>query len=163
MLRLNLLTKKCFFSIVIIATIILGYQIPVAGLGFFGGHLEEGADTSLVLFALGLSPWMASQLLWRVLTLGDRKPYTKKRQTKMQLTMLLIALIQSLAMTLQSTSLGEFLSVSLPLSIILIAASYVVALLANLNAQYGIGGVTLVFLTNILLSKEDLGSSFFAN
>lgn len=160
MLKINILFKKLLFSMIITIIILLGNHIPLDSITFENRGGEEMSHLSLFIFSLGMSPWMSAQILLRILSLGNHKYLSENRHIKIYSMMFVIAFIQSLAMTLHSSSLKDLFLTTFPLVCILIAGSYIIAFLANLNNQYGIGGVTVVFVINILLSRKSIIEDF---
>lgn len=160
MLKINILFKKLLFSMIITIIILLGNHIPLDSITFENRGGEEMSHLSLFIFSLGMSPWMSAQILLRILSLGNHQHVSENRHIKIYSMMFVIAFIQSLAMTLHSSSLKDLFLTTFPLVCILIAGSYIIAFLANLNNQYGIGGVTVVFVINILLSRKSIIEDF---
>ena len=160
MLKINILFKKLLFSMIITIIILLGNHIPLDSITFENRGGEEMSHLSLFVFSLGMSPWMSAQILLRILSLGNHQYLSENRHIKIYSMMFVIAFIQSLAMTLHSSSLKDLFLTTFPLVCILIAGSYIIAFLANLNNQYGIGGVTVVFVINILLSRKSIIEDF---
>lgn len=160
MLKINILFKKLLFSMIITIIILLGNHIPLDSITFENRGGEEMSHLSLFIFSLGMSPWMSAQILLRILSLGNHQYLSENRHIKIYSMMFVIAFIQSLAMTLHSSSLKDLFLTTFPLVCILIAGSYIIAFLANLNNQYGIGGVTVVFVINILLSRKSIIEDF---
>ena len=96
-----------------------------------GGNLR-----GLSIFALGLSPWMSSMILWRLFTVSKRHNLEKTssdlvERRKMYLT-LALALVQSLAVSLYlplETDLSPLLVVSLN-ALIMIAGTFFLSLVS---------------------------------
>lgn len=117
-----------------------------------GGNLR-----GLSIFALGLSPWMSSMILWRLFTVSKRHNLEKTssdlvERRKMYLT-LALALVQSLAVSLYlplETDLSPLLVVSLN-ALIMIAGTFFLVWLADLNTALGLGNSIVIMMAGMLL------------
>lgn len=108
------------------------------------------------LFSLGLSPWMTSMIFWRFLSLFKLVKEPTRYQTHLwQMGLLFfVAVIQSYGFsTYQSGAVIEdSWSERLFVMIVMIAGSYVLTWLANLNTKKGLGGPTVIILSNLILT-----------
>ena len=117
-----------------------------------GGNLR-----GLSIFALGLSPWMSSMILWRLFTVSKRHNLERTssdlvERRKMYLT-LALALVQSLAVSLYlplETDLSPLLVVSLN-ALIMIAGTFFLVWLADLNTALGLGNSIVIMMAGMLL------------
>lgn len=120
-----------------------------------GGHFSKHN-----LFSLGLGPWMTSMMLWRFLTLFKfAKSMTNRNIHRLQMGMLLVvALIQAYGYT----SVGDYSrlavaavtsewAVRLVTMVVMVAGTYVLMWLANLNTQRGLGGPSVIVIANMTL------------
>lgn len=117
-----------------------------------------GQFSSLNLFSLGLSPWMTSMILWRFFTLFKvAKSLTAKQSHRYRmLLMLIIALIQAFGFTtrddyFQTVGVGVD-QLRLATIGILVAGSFALMWLGNLNMQKGIGGSMVIIVSNMILT-----------
>lgn len=117
-----------------------------------GGNLR-----GMSIFALGLSPWMSSMILWRLFTVSKRHNLERTsselvERRKMYLT-LALALVQSLAISLYlplQTDLSSLLVVSLN-ALIMIAGTFFLVWLADLNTALGLGNSIVIMMAGMLL------------
>lgn len=117
-----------------------------------GGNLR-----GMSIFALGLSPWMSSMILWRLFTVSKRPNLERTsselvERRKMYLT-LALALVQSLAISLYlplQTDLSPLLVVSLN-ALIMIAGTFFLVWLADLNTALGLGNSIVIMMAGMLL------------
>lgn len=117
-----------------------------------GGNLR-----GMSIFALGLSPWMSSMILWRLFTVSKRHNLERTsselvERRKMYLT-LALALVQSLAISLYlplQTDLCSLLVVSLN-ALIMIAGTFFLVWLADLNTALGLGNSIVIMMAGMLL------------
>ena len=117
-----------------------------------GGNLR-----GMSIFALGLSPWMSSMILWRLFTVSKRHNLERTssdlvERRKMYLT-LALALVQSLAISLYlplQTNLSPLLVVSLN-ALIMIAGTFFLVWLADLNTALGLGNSIVIMMAGMLL------------
>ena len=117
-----------------------------------GGNLR-----GMSIFALGLSPWMSSMILWRLFTVSKRHNLERTsselvERRKMYLT-LALALVQSLAISLYlplQTDLSPLLVVSLN-ALIMIAGTFFLVWLADLNTALGLGNSIVIMMAGMLL------------
>lgn len=124
----------------------------------FSSSLMGGNLGSLSLFAVGLSPWMSAMILWQMFALSkplglNKLPIEAQDRRRMYLT-LAIALIQSLVVTLNLPLLA---GVNVPLvllmnTLILIAGSFFLVWLSDLNSRMGIGGSIVILMASMVSS-----------
>ncbi|HFI0107238.1 TPA: accessory Sec system protein translocase subunit SecY2 [Streptococcus suis] len=173
----SLILKRVLWSIGIVFIYMVGKYIPVGTVPLYdnisttGFDLTNSLDTLAMvsggnfsmqnLFSLGLSPWMTSMILWRFLSLFEIVKAATKRQTHLyQMSlMFIVALIQSYGFSSVSdyydiSAFGSASQTMLRISsmVIMIAGSYVLTWLANLNAQKGVGGPSVIIISNMTLN-----------
>ena len=164
--------KRLFWTILFVFVYVLGSKITLPFVDLAKVlNVNEGAARGLELtsaimggnlrgmsiFALGLSPWMSSMILWRLFTVSKR--YNLERTSselverrKMYLT-LALALVQSLAISLYlplQTDLSPLLVVSLN-ALIMIAGTFFLVWLADLNKALGLGNSIVIMMAGMLL------------
>ena len=168
----SIAVKKGLTSLFLLFIYVLGSRItlPFVDLNsrdFLGGStaylafstaLLGGNLRSLSLFSIGLSPWMSSMILWQLLSFSKKLNISSSAvevqdRRKMYLT-LVIALIQSLALSLNLPiqPLYSSLLVTVLNTILLIAGSFFLVWLSDLNAQLGVGGSIVILLASIVLN-----------
>ena len=116
-----------------------------------GGNLR-----SLSFFSVGLSPWMSSMLLWQMFAVSKklglgRLPMEIQERRRMYLT-LVIALIQSLALAV-NLPLKEGVDTGLVLvlnTLLLVAGSFFLIWLTDLNAAMGLGGSIMIVMASMI-------------
>ena len=122
-----------------------------------------GNFTAPTLFSLGLAPWMAGMIFWQLLTMTkifglDQLPQ-KQVDLRRNLFILVVALIEGIGTVLLMKS--RFIDFSqgqlLELTLLLVAGSFFLIWLANINSIWGLGGPSLLILYGIVGS---LGSQF---
>ena len=168
----SIAVKKGLASLFLLLIYVLGSRLtlPFVDLNsrdFLGGStaylafstaLLGGNLRSLSLFSIGLSPWMSSMILWQLLSFSKKLNISSgaveiQDRRKMYLT-LVIALIQSLALSLNLPiqPLYSSLLVTVLNTILLIAGSFFLVWLSDLNAQLGVGGSIVILLASIVLN-----------
>ena len=164
----SIAVKKGLTSLFLLFIYVLGSRItlPFVDLNsrdFLGGStaylafstaLLGGNLRSLSLFSIGLSPWMSSMILWQLLSFSKKLNISSSAvevqdRRKMYLT-LVIALIQSLALSLNLPI--QPLYSSLLVTVLIIAGSFFLVWLSDLNAQLGVGGSIVILLASIVLN-----------
>lgn len=119
--------------------------------------LTGGSLSNIGLFSLGLGPSMYAMLLMQLFSLGKRhqKVSPKVLQFRRSAMMLVVAVIQgmSLAVNLKYTNPDAFLLQVLQVTLVLTAGAFVIDFLSNLNAEYGLGGPSVIVLTSILFNQ----------
>lgn len=116
-----------------------------------GGNLRQ-----LSLFSLGLSPWMSAMLIWQMLAVTklfgvDKLSGPWQERGRMIMTAV-IAVIQGLVIVLRSTYLDgyqtpEVITVAL---LVLIAGTFLMVWLSDLNASYGVGGSMMLIIPGMI-------------
>ncbi|MTQ42307.1 MULTISPECIES: accessory Sec system protein translocase subunit SecY2 [unclassified Streptococcus] len=172
MMKQSGVRKRLFWTILFVFVYVLGSKITLPFVDLAKVlNVNEGAARGLELtsaimggnlrgmsiFALGLSPWMSSMILWRLFTVSKR--YNLERTSselverrKMYLT-LALALVQSLAISLYlplQTDLSPLLVVSLN-ALIMIAGTFFLVWLADLNTALGLGNSIVIMMAGMLL------------
>lgn len=164
--------KRLFWTILFVFVYVLGSKITLPFVDLAKVlNVNEGAARGLELtsaimggnlrgmsiFALGLSPWMSSMILWRLFTVSKRHNLERTssdlvERRKMYLT-LALALVQSLAISLYlplQTDLSPLLVVSLN-ALIMIAGTFFLVWLADLNTALGLGNSIVIMMAGMLL------------
>lgn len=128
-----------------------------------GGNLR-----SMSLFSVGLSPWMSSMLIWQMFAVSKRLGLSKlplevQERRRMLLT-LVIALIQSVALVLnlplQETGGVDMATIIVLDSLVLMAGTYFLIWLTDLNAAMGLGGsIMIVMASMIAYIPQDIWNS----
>ena len=130
------------------ASITLNYATAL-----MGGNLR-----SMSLFSIGLSPWMSSILIWQMFAvskrLGLRKLPAEVQEKRRMLLTLIIAVIQSLALVLNlplKIGTGVNLGIVILLNtFILIAGTYFLIWLSDLNSSMGLGGSIMIVMASMI-------------
>ena len=128
-----------------------------------GGNLR-----SMSLFSVGLSPWMSSMLIWQMFAVSKRLGLSKlplevQERRRMLLT-LVIALIQSVALVLnlplQEAGGVERSTIMVLDTLVLMAGTYFLIWLTDLNAAMGLGGsIMIVMASMIAYIPQDIWNS----
>lgn len=128
-----------------------------------GGNLR-----SMSLFSVGLSPWMSSMLIWQMFAVSKRLGLSKlplevQERRRMLLT-LVIALIQSVALVLnlplQEAGGVDMTTIIVLDTLILMAGTYFLIWLTDLNAAMGLGGsIMIVMASMIAYIPQDIWNS----
>ena len=127
----------------------------IGSLGFssamMGGNLR-----SMSLFSVGLSPWMSAMILWQMFSFSKKMglknlPIEIQDRRRMYLA-LGIAIVQSLAVSLNlpivsgvNASLAIFMN-----TILLIAGTFFLVWLSDLNSLFGIGGSIVILMASMM-------------
>lgn len=118
-----------------------------------GGNLR-----SMSLFSVGLSPWMSSMLIWQMFAVSKRLGLSKlplevQERRRMLLT-LVIALIQSVALVLnlplQEIGGGDMTTIMVLDTLVLMAGTYFLIWLTDLNAAMGLGGSIMIVMASMI-------------
>lgn len=133
----------------------------------FSAALTGGNLRSLSIFSIGLSPWMSAMILWQMFSFSKKLGLSStaieiQDRRKMYLT-LLIAVIQSLAISLSLPIQTSYSSVLVILmnTLLLIAGTFFLVWLSDLNASMGIGGSIVILLTSIIINiPQDVIETF---
>lgn len=128
-----------------------------------GGNLR-----SMSLFSVGLSPWMSSMLIWQMFAVSKRLNLSKlpmevQERRRMLLTSV-IALIQSVALVLnlplQETGGVDMTTIIILDTIVLVAGTYMLVWLTDLNSAMGLGGsIMIVMASMIAYIPQDIWNS----
>ena len=123
----------------------------------FSTAITGGDLRSLSIFSVGLSPWMSSMILWQMFSLSKRLNLASgsaevQDRRKMYLT-LTIALIQSLALVVNLPIKDNYntLLVLILNTTLLIAGTFFLIWLSDINSTMGIGGYLAILLTSMIL------------
>ena len=146
--------KRFFSSIAVkkgLGTLFLLF-IYVLGSRITGGNLR-----SLSIFSVGLSPWMSSMILWQMFSFSKRLNLASgsaevQDRRKMYLT-LTIALIQSLALAVNLPIKDNYntLLVLILNTTLLIAGTFFLIWLSDINSVIGVGGSIVILLTSMII------------
>lgn len=172
----SLLFPKFVWTCCIILIYLLGQKLPITTLVSNQNALKQVANLELLeqlasvtganfsrttLFSLGLSPWMTAMILWRFFTVfGFLKQITNVQLHRYRtLLSLIIASIQGFGLTINAEfsifqdqgSKGELWARIITI-FLLVAGSFVLTWIGSINAQKGLGGMTVIILTNMILS-----------
>ena len=164
--------KRILWTIFILFIYVLGTQmtlpfVDVNSPRFLNGTIASlaystalmgGNLRSLSLFSVGLSPWMSSMLLWQMFAFSkhlgmNRLSPDQQSRYQMYLTVV-IALIQSLAISLYlplQAGVNPFLTLTMN-TFLLIAGSFFLIWLSDINALFGVGGPTVIIMTSMTIS-----------
>lgn len=123
----------------------------------FSTAITGGNLRSLSIFSVGLSPWMSSMILWQMfsfskcLNLASGSTEVQDRR-KMYLTFT-IALIQSLALAVNLPIKDNYntLLVLILNTILLIAGTFFLIWLSDINSVIGVGGSIVILLTSMII------------
>ena len=123
----------------------------------FSTAITGGNLRSLSIFSVGLSPWMSSMILWQMFSFSKRLNLASgssevQDRRKMYLT-LTIALIQSLALAVNLPIKDNYntLLVLLLNTILLIAGTFFLIWLSDINSVIGVGGSIVILLTSMII------------
>ena len=133
----------------------------------FSAALTGGNLRSLSIFSVGLSPWMSAMILWQMFSYSKKLGLSStaieiQDRRKMYLT-LLIAVIQSLAISLSLPIQASYYSVLVILinTLLLIAGTFFLVWLSDLNASMGVGGSIVILLSSIIINiPQDVIETF---
>ena len=123
----------------------------------FSTAITGGNLRSLSIFSVGLSPWMSSMILWQMFSFSKRLNLASgssevQDRRKMYLT-LTIALIQSLALAVSLPIKDNYntLLVLLLNTTLLIAGTFFLIWLSDINSVIGVGGSIVILLTSMII------------
>ena len=123
----------------------------------FSTAITGGNLRSLSILSVGLSPWMSSMILWQMFSLSKRLNLASgsaevQDRRKMYLT-LTIALIQSLALAVNLPIKDNYntLLVLILNTILLIAGTFFLIWLSDINSVIGVGGSIVILLTSMII------------
>ena len=123
----------------------------------FSTAITGGNLRSLSIFSVGLSPWMSSMILWQMFSFSERLNLASgstevQDRRKMYLTFT-IALIQSLALAVNLPIKDNYntLLVLILNTILLIAGTFFLIWLSDINSVIGVGGSIVILLTSMII------------
>ena len=123
----------------------------------FSTAITGGNLRSLSIFSVGLSPWMSSMILWQMFSFSKRLNLASgstevQDRRKMYLTFT-IALIQSLALAVNLPIKDNYntLLVLLLNTTLLIAGTFFLIWLSDINSVIGVGGSIVILLTSMII------------
>ena len=166
----SIITKRVLWTLFFLFIYCLGNQLvlPVVDLknaNIFGGAIGSlafssammgGNLRSMSLFSVGLSPWMSAMILWQMFSFSKKMglknlPIEIQDRRRMYLA-LGIAIVQSLAVSLNlpivsgvNASLAIFMN-----TILLIAGTFFLVWLSDLNSLFGIGGSIVILMASMM-------------
>lgn len=127
----------------------------------FSTAITGGNLRSLSLFSVGLSPWMSAMILWQMFSMSKKLglgslPIEVQDRGKMILT-IVIALIQALAITLNlpiqsGVNYGLVLTMNI---LLLIAGTFFLVWLSDLNSLFGVGGSLVILMSSMVASMPE--------
>ena len=168
----SIITKRVLWTLFFLFIYCLGNQLVLPFVDLKNAHIFGGAIGSLAfssammggnlrsmsLFSVGLSPWMSAMILWQMFSFSKKMglknlPIEIQDRRRMYLA-LGIAIVQSLAVSLNlpivsgvNASLAIFMN-----TILLIAGTFFLVWLSDLNSLFGIGG-SIVILTASMMAN----------
>ena len=123
----------------------------------FSTAITGGNLRSLSIFSVGLSPWMSSMILWQMFSFSKRLNLASgstevQDRRKMYLTFT-IALIQSLALAVNLPIKDNYntLLVLILNTTLLIAGTFFLIWLSDINSVIGVGGSIVILLTSMII------------
>ena len=123
----------------------------------FSTAITGGNLRSLSIFSVGLSPWMSSMILWQMFSFSKRLNLAYgstevQDRRKMYLTFT-IALIQSLALAVNLPIKDNYntLLVLILNTTLLIAGTFFLIWLSDINSVIGVGGSIVILLTSMII------------
>ncbi|EQC73584.1 accessory Sec system protein translocase subunit SecY2 [Streptococcus sp. HSISS3] len=166
----SIITKRVLWTIFFLFIYCVGNQLvlPFVDLkhaNIFGGVIGSlafssammgGNLRSMSLFSVGLSPWMSAMILWQMFSFSKKMglknlPIEIQDRRRMYLT-LAIAVVQSLAVYLNlpivsgvNVGLAIFMN-----TILLIAGTFFLVWLSDLNSLFGIGGSIVILMASMM-------------
>ena len=166
----SIITKRVLWTLFFLFIYCLGNQlvlpfVDLKNANIFGGAMGSlafssammgGNLRSMSLFSVGLSPWMSAMILWQMFSFSKKMglknlPIEIQDRRRMYLA-LGIAIVQSLAVSLNlpivsgvNASLAIFMN-----TILLIAGTFFLVWLSDLNSLFGIGGSIVILMASML-------------
>lgn len=166
----SIITKRVLWTLFFLFIYCLGNQlvlpfVDLKNANIFGGAIGSlafssammgGNLRSMSLFSVGLSPWMSAMILWQMFSFSKKMglknlPIEIQDRRRMYLA-LGIAIIQSLAVSLNlpivsgvNASLAIFMN-----TILLIAGTFFLVWLSDLNSLFGIGGSIVILMASMM-------------
>lgn len=171
--------KKGLFSLFIVSIYLLGCNIflPNIDSHFYSNIFSKSATIGLSLgmtglslenislFSLGVGPWMATLILWRILSISKIfriDSLTSKQSFQIKIAVCLsLGLVQAAGIIKKLTPLkGRYDIPAWALIFILLTGLLIIIWLGNLNSKYGIGGLTIIIIVNMLKKFPNILSSY---
>ena len=166
----SIITKRVLWTLFFLFIYCLGNQlvlpfVDLKNANIFGGAIGSLAFSSVMmggnlrsmsLFSVGLSPWMSAMILWQMFSFSKKMglknlPIEIQDRRRMYLA-LGIAIVQSLAVSLNlpivsgvNASLAIFMN-----TILLIAGTFFLVWLSDLNSLFGIGGSIVILMASMM-------------
>ena len=166
----SIITKRVLWTLFFLFIYCLGNQlvlpfVDLKNANIFGGSMGSlgfssammgGNLRSMSLFSVGLSPWMSAMILWQMFSFSKKMglknlPIEIQDRRRMYLA-LGIAIVQSLAVSLNlpivsgvNASLAIFMN-----TILLIAGTFFLVWLSDLNSLFGIGGSIVILMASMM-------------
>lgn len=166
----SIITKRVLWTLFFLFIYCLGNQlvlpfVDLKNANIFGGAIGSlafssammgGNLRSMSLFSVGLSPWMSAMILWQMFSFSKKMglknlPIEIQDRRRMYLA-LGIAIVQSLAVSLNlpivsgvNASLTIFMN-----TILLIAGTFFLVWLSDLNSLFGIGGSIVILMASMM-------------
>ena len=166
----SIITKRVLWTLFFLFIYCLGNQlvlpfVDLKNANIFGGAIGSLAFSSammggnlgsMALFSVGLSPWMSAMILWQMFSFSKKMglknlPIEIQDRRRMYLA-LGIAIVQSLAVSLNlpivsgvNASLAIFMN-----TILLIAGTFFLVWLSDLNSLFGIGGSIVILMASMM-------------
>ena len=166
----SIITKRVLWTLFFLFIYCLGNQlvlpfVDLKNANIFGGVMSSlafssammgGNLRSMSLFSVGLSPWMSAMILWQMFSFSKKMglknlPIEIQDRRRMYLA-LGIAIVQSLAVSLNlpivsgvNASLAIFMN-----TILLIAGTFFLVWLSDLNSLFGIGGSIVILMASMM-------------
>lgn len=166
----SIITKRVLWTLFFLFIYCLGNQlvlpfVDLKNANIFGGAMGSlafssammgGNLRSMSLFSVGLSPWMSAMILWQMFSFSKKMglknlPIEIQDRRRMYLA-LGIAIVQSLAVSLNlpivsgvNASLAIFMN-----TILLIAGTFFLVWLSDLNSLFGIGGSIVILMASMM-------------
>lgn len=166
----SIITKRVLWTLFFLFIYCLGNQlvlpfVDLKNANIFGGAMGSlafssammgGNLRSMSLFSVGLSPWMSAMILWQMFSFSKKMglknlPIEIQDRRRMYLA-LGIAIVQSLAVSLNlpivsgvNAGLAVFMN-----TILLIAGTFFLVWLSDLNSLFGIGGSIVILMASMM-------------
>ena len=166
----SIITKRVLWTLFFLFIYCLGNQlvlpfVDLKNANIFGGAIGSlafssammgGNLRSMSLFSVGLSPWMSAMILWQMFSFSKKMglknlPVEIQDRRRMYLA-LGIAIVQSLAVSLNlpivsgvNAGLAIFMN-----TILLIAGTFFLIWLSDLNSLFGIGGSIVILMASMM-------------
>ena len=166
----SIITKRVLWTLFFLFIYCLGNQlvlpfVDLKNANIFGGAIGSlafssammgGNLRSMSLFSVGLSPWMSAMILWQMFSFSKKmglKNLPIEIQDRRRMYLVLgIAIVQSLAVSLNlpivsgvNASLAIFMN-----TILLIAGTFFLVWLSDLNSLFGIGGSIVILMASMM-------------